>query len=145
VQRQGVKNLLKTQKTWVEAYAESRADYFLATRSCPVVLSSSSYLARTMKNFPFVGSLLPKEGTFITIENVAIPISSDKEKLVYAFLNFLYRPDTASSHYNTFGFFPATTNAVKLIDIDFEKLHFIKPLLPEQEMRDLWVEVKSSG
>ena len=36
-QKEGVKQLLKTQKKWVEAYAESRADYFLATRSCPEI------------------------------------------------------------------------------------------------------------
>ena len=45
-----------TQKQFVNAYADSRADYFLATKNSAVVVSSSSYIWRTMKKFPFVGS-----------------------------------------------------------------------------------------
>jgi spermidine/putrescine transport system substrate-binding protein len=154
-QIESVKKLLIQQKEWVEAYAESRGDYFLATRNCPVVIASSSYLSRTMKSFPFVGSLLPKEGSFITIENFAIPKTSEKSELVYKFLNYLYKPETVAAHYNTFGFFPATLNSLPLLHVDeatrsliltsksqFEKLHFIQALLPPQQLRDLWVTVK---
>jgi spermidine/putrescine transport system substrate-binding protein len=151
-----VRKLLMNQKQHVEAYAESRADYFLATRSCPIVLSSSSYLLRTMKNFPFVGAIVPQEGSFLTIENFAIPKATEKEALVYQFINFLYRPEIMALHYNTFGFFPAAMNALPLLELDplasqllfapdkdFRKLHFIKGLIPEQQLRELWIEVKS--
>ena len=103
-----------------------------------------------------MGAVLPSEGTFLTIENFALPKTTNKEDLVYEFINFLYRPDVMALHYNTFGFFPATLNALPASELDpftaslllasdkdFKKLHFIKSLVPEQQLRDLWIEVKT--
>ena len=45
-----VQDLLIRQKKWVEAYADFRGNYFLATKNCPLVLASSSYMWRTKKN-----------------------------------------------------------------------------------------------
>jgi spermidine/putrescine transport system substrate-binding protein len=153
-----VKHLLIQQKQWVEAYASFRADYFLATRNCPVVISSSSYLWRTMRLFDFVQLVVPKEGTFITIENLCIPAASTKDALVYRLINFLYRPEIVASHFQTFGFFPSTLNAFPHLKMDseaeklirstpeqFKKFHFIDSDIPEQQIRDLWVEVKSGS
>src|SRR5207247_2566233 len=47
-----IKNLLIRQKEWVEAYASFRGDYFIATKNCPVVVSTSSYIRRSMRQFP---------------------------------------------------------------------------------------------
>ena len=153
LQAKEVRKLLMQQKRWVEAYAEFRGDYFLATKNCPVVLASSSYIWRTMRQFPFVSFAVPEEGTFITIENLSIPAASEKTDLVYRFINYLYKPSTIAAHYKTFGFFPATLHALentdlepeakKLLHSNFKNYHFIRRLLPEQQMRDLWIEVKS--
>ncbi len=153
-----IQNLLIEQKKWVEAYASFRADYFLATRNCPVAIASSSYLWRTMRLFDFVKIIVPEEGSFITIENLCIPALSAKEKLVYRLINFLYRPENVASHFHTFGFFPSTLNAIPHLHMDseaealirstpeqFEKFHFIRNQIPEQKIRDLWVEVKSGS
>ncbi|HKZ00439.1 MAG TPA: extracellular solute-binding protein [Rhabdochlamydiaceae bacterium] len=155
-QTPSVVKLLMQQKEWVEAYANFRGDYFLATKNCPVVVASSSYIWKTMRIFPFVRFVLPQEGTFITIENLSIPAASDKEKLVYQFINYLYRPQSVVKHYTTFGFFPATLDAMDMFKLDpetqklllsseedFKKFHFAKTLLPQQQLRDIWVEVKS--
>lgn len=152
-----IKRLLIQQKKWVEAYADFRADYFLATRNCPVVVSSSSYIWRTMKHFNFVHFVVPKEGTFITVENLCIPAASKKERLAYQFINYLFRPKSVASHYKTFGFFPSTLHALHLMDLDpqaeklirasaddFKKFYFTRVLLPQEQIRDLWVEVKTS-
>ncbi len=157
-QLEGVKNLLIEQKKWVEAYASFRADYFLATKNCPVVIASSSYLWRTMRLFPFVKTLIPDEGTFITIENLCIPTLSTKEDLVYRFINYLYQPEIVATHFHKFGFFPSTLNVLPYLKMDeeaqalicsspeaFKKFYFINKNLPEQQIRDLWVTVKSSG
>lgn len=157
-QIQQVKNLLIQQKAWVEAYANFRADYFLATKNCPVVVASSSYIWRTMRTFDFVGFVVPREGTFITIENLSIPKPSAKEDLIYKFINFLYQPKIIAKHYETYGFFPSTLHALDLLNLDpqakslilssqedFNKFHFFTTLFSEQQMRDIWVEVKSAG
>src|SRR6185437_12627174 len=50
-QLDAVTKLLIQQKEWVAAYAEFRGDYFLATKNCPVIVSSTSYIWRTMRKF----------------------------------------------------------------------------------------------
>ncbi|MCI0381882.1 MAG: extracellular solute-binding protein [Chlamydiae bacterium] len=152
----GVRNLLIGQKKSVEAYADFRADYFLATKNCPVALASSSYIWRSKRIFPFIKFVIPKEGTFITIENLCIPILSKKEELVYQFINYLYTPESMTKHYKLFGFFPASLKVQDIQDEldrrlilgtkeDFSKYHFFKNLAPMKEIRDLWVEVKMSN
>ena len=86
----------------------------------------------------------------------AIPSLSQKEIPVYALINFLYSPESTLSHFNTYGFFPAALKAEDIADTDiqasqllkdaevhFDKYHFFKTLLPQQEIRNLWVEIKS--
>lgn len=157
-EKQLVRQTLIDQKKWVTAYANFRGDYFLATHNCAVVIASSSYIWRTKRLYDFVGFVVPEEGSFITIENLCIPKPTKKEKLVYQFLNYLYRPESVASHFNTYGFFPAATNGMELMDLDeqakqlmlsteeeFKKFYFVENLIPQDELRDLWVEVKTSG
>jgi spermidine/putrescine transport system substrate-binding protein len=111
-----------------------------------------------MRMFDFVGFVVPQEGSFISIENLCIPKPSTKEDQVYRLINYLYTPKSAASHYHTFGFFPSTTDVTDHLEIDplaeslfkasqddFSKYHFLENILPQQETRDIWVEVKSGG
>ncbi len=156
VQAQGVKQTLIRQRPWVVAYASFRGDYFLATRNAAVVVASSSYIWRTQRLFDFVGFVVPKEGSFITIENFCIPKPSQKEELVYRFINFLCSPESVATHFKTYAFFPSTLHTLDIPGInpqaarlmastqeDFKNYYFIRNILPQQEMRDIWVEVKT--
>ncbi len=151
-----VKNLLIHQKKWVEAYADARADYFLATKNCSVAVASSSYIWRSMRLFDFIRFVIPEEGTFITIENLCIPKASAKKELTYRFINYLYSKQSMQSHFETFGFFPATFHAetegldpqtremLRTAENNFSSYHFFRNIIPQQEVRDLLVEVKTS-
>ncbi len=151
-----IRTLLLKQRPWVEAYTDFRADYFLATGNCPLTLSTNPMIKRIKALFPQLDFVIPEEGTFISIENFCIPKASRKEKYVYQLLNYLYRKKSIIQHYENFGFFPATKNAVEYLNLDdyekdllqmsredFEKFHFIKNIYPQRKVRDLWVEVKS--
>lgn len=155
-QTEAVKQVLFQQKNWVEAYADFRGDYFLATRNCPLVVASSSYIERSKRQFPFIDFVVPDEGTFLSIENISIPAACSKDALVYKFINYLFRPESVARHFNTYGFFPSTIDAMPLLSSDertkaiiqsspasFKKYHFTKELLPEQQVQDLWVELKT--
>jgi spermidine/putrescine transport system substrate-binding protein len=153
-----VQQLLIKQKQWVEAYANFRGDYFLATKNCPVVVASSSYIWKTMRLFPFVSFVVPNEGTFMTIENLAIPIKTKKEEYTYQFINHLFKHESVKKHFEKFGFFPSTLQSLQDLEIDpiaknlinasieeFNKFHFLQELLPQQQLQDLWIEVKTSS
>lgn len=151
-----VKNLLFRQKAWVEAYADFRGDYFLATQNCPVVVASSSYIWRARRKFDFIDFVVPKEGSFLSIENISIPAASQKEPLVYEFINYLFRMSCIKRHYDTYGFFPAILHPSFLLSLDpkerdliesslskFRKYHFTEVLLPYKEIQHTWVELKT--
>jgi spermidine/putrescine transport system substrate-binding protein len=151
-----VREVLIRQKPWVAAYASFRADYFLATRNAALVVASTSYIWRAKRYCDFVKFVVPKEGSFITIENFCIPKPSQKEEIVFKFINYLSSAPSVVSHFETYSLFPATTHALPLLNMDeearellnyskeqFKKYHFIRTVLPEQETRDIWVDVKS--
>ncbi|PWU15862.1 MAG: hypothetical protein C5B45_01650 [Chlamydiae bacterium] len=151
-QAEKVKDLLIQQKPWVAAYASSRADYFLATKNSPLAVASSSYIFRSKRSFDFIDFVVPKEGSFISIENLCIPKTCDKDALVYQLINHLYQRESIRAYWDSFRLFPALDEdldfdpqAYKIfygLAEDFKKYHFFKSLLPQQKIRDIWVEVK---
>lgn len=154
-QLKNVTDLLIQQKDSVNAYADFRADYFLATKNSAVAVTSSSYIWRTMRKFPFVDYVIPKEGTFITIENFCIPHTSKKENLTYQLINFLYSRHSMKTHYETYGIFPATLDVTDDLNLDPKtrelmtmsspdlQLHFARLLTSQGKIRDTWVQIKT--
>jgi spermidine/putrescine transport system substrate-binding protein len=151
-------DLLSQARKRTEAYASFRADYFLATKSVPLVITSSSYIWRSVKNYPFIGFTIPQEGSFITIENVCISKASKNIDNVHALIDYLYSDQSAIKHFETFGFFPSTISQVKDAPLDteslsiikqreelFKKLHFINELSTQEKIQDAWVKIKVSS
>src|SRR3569832_2628794 len=73
-----------------------------------------------MKKFPFVGFVVPKEGTFITIENICIPKLSKKDHLTYKLINYLYTRSSMKTHYSNYSIFPATVDVIPELTDDAE-------------------------
>lgn len=151
-----VKNLLIEQKKHVEAYAVPRSDYVLGSKNASLALTLSAYILRSKKDFHFIKFVTPKDRTFISIENIAIPTHSKHEEYAYTFLNFLYKPENLSRTCNAFGVFPATLGSIDFLDnkdefLEIQKeiqkdgyeLHFFKHLISEKELRRLWISIKS--
>jgi spermidine/putrescine transport system substrate-binding protein len=150
-----VQELLRRQKAFVKAYVDFRADYFLATRNCAAVVSSSSYILRAQKQFPHITFLVPQK-TFVTIENCALSVATEHEENVYELLNFLYRPENVISHCEQFALFPGTVSALELLgdnsqqkelaSIDaqkFSQLLFFKKQIDQIDLIKIWALVKS--
>jgi spermidine/putrescine transport system substrate-binding protein len=155
-QLEGVKNVLVKQRDWVTAYANFRGDFYLATKTCPLIIASSSYIWRIKEQFDFVDYIVPKEGSFVSIENICIPKATHKDELIYRFINYIYRPESVATHYESFCYFPSTLHALDLLDLnpqakkyicstpqEFKKHHFLQRIVPQEKVRDIWVDVKS--
>jgi spermidine/putrescine transport system substrate-binding protein len=151
-------DLLSTARKRTEAYATFRSDYFLATKSVPLVVASSSYIWRSMKNFPFIGFKIPDEGSFITIENICLSKKSKQEALAHKFINYLFSDQSMKKHFETFSFFPSTIYQIPDVDLDkdasdiinsrealFKKLKFVNELSSQEKIQDAWVKVKVSS
>lgn len=150
-----ITRLLIEQKKWVKAYVDYRADYFLATKNCAAVVSSSSYILRSQKDFAHVQFLVPQK-TFVTIENCAISAASEHEKEIYQLLNYLYKTENVVKHSEQFSLFPATLSALPFLKDDdqlyhlatmsalaFSHLAFFKKQSDQIDLIHLWTQVKS--
>lgn len=151
-----VKALLNKQKAWTVAYNSFRPDLLLTSNNSPLVLSASSFMQRAMRQTPGLAFVLPKEGTFTSIENLCIPATTQKDALVYQFIDALYAPSSVATHWNHYMLFPATADALEIIQCDpktralltsakegSNTWQFYRNLLPEQQQRRLWIEAKA--
>ena len=149
-----IQNLLLAQKKWVKAYVDFRADYFLTTKNCPVVVSSSSYIIKSQRRFPEIKFIIPRTGTFVTIENCVLPRTSRKQDAVYALLNFLYRPEHGVLHHERYGLFPAMVqNSASWQTSDyalferarslFSEYSFFKRSVSALDLVNMWALIKS--
>jgi spermidine/putrescine transport system substrate-binding protein len=151
-------DLLSTMRPRTQAYATFRSDYFLATRSVPLVVASSSYVWRSMKSFPFIGFKIPEEGSFLTIENLCLSKNAKNSELAHALINELYSDQSMKKHFESFSFFPSTLWQIPDMNFDsdvsaimkdrenlFKKLHFINELTRQEKIQDAGVKIKVSS
>lgn len=155
-QFESIRQLLLHQRKWIVAYSDFRTDYYIATGNAPLAISTTSYIKRIQNTFPHIQFILPKEGSFVSIESFAISKSCKKQDYVYAFLNYLYRPESLIRNQKKFLFLPASDKILDDLDLDdfqktlykqskeeFKKHQFFRNIAPQQKVRDLWIEIKS--
>lgn len=145
-----VKQLLFDQKKWVEAYTESRSEYLLLSQSCPLVVALSPDVYKVRADHPYVDFIIPKEGSFVFIDSIVIPATTQKDDLIYEFINYLYRPEVLDHHRSKFGFCsPVYEEEQKMPENfcptadQFVNLHFFKNVVPQHIVNDIWVGLMS--
>lgn len=154
-QLEQVKQLLIHQSKWVEGYSNVRSDYYLGTGNAQTALSQSAELWRALRDYKGINFVVPQT-TFITIEHCALPVASQKEDLVYQFLNFFYTKEAFKHHFELLRSCPARTDVIASLDATaqqkeimysspeaFQNYHFIRDIVSEQRKHDLWITLKS--
>ena len=143
--------LLRGQKKRVAMYTDLRNDYLLVSQSVPAVLGISSDIYHAMHEYDTIKFLLPKEGSFLLVDMWLIPKATKKDEWVYQFLSYVYRPEVMKKYADQYNFFPAMRgvtsddNRYFLAPTKslFSRLHFFDYEIPEQQMRELWISLKS--
>lgn len=143
--------LLRRQKKRVAMYTDLRTDYLLVSQSAPAVLGISSDIYHAMEEYDTINFLLPKEGSFILIDMWLIPNVTQKEDWVYQFLSYVYRPEVVKEFADLYNFFPAMRdvpagdNRYVLTPTQslFSRVRLFDYDIPEQQMRELWISLKS--
>lgn len=145
-----IAQLLREQKKFVDVYSSARVDELLASGSCAVTFGSSPEVWKAMREYPNVTFVIPREGSFITIDSFVIPKGSTNDDLVYQLLNFLYRPDVMERNSTQYGFCPPTINVtniapgvVCLNEQLLRSMHFFNNPILRETMHELWIVVKS--
>jgi len=150
-----IQQVLIKQKKWVEAYTVHSAQYFLTAGVVPIALMSSNYMHKLLTNTDRFTFAIPKEGSMLIIENLAIPRCSTKVQLAQQFINFMLSDEIALLNSKAYGYNSANKQANMAVssayvlnphlvpdDATFDRL-FI-PLLPapmRKIVEDLWLAV----
>lgn len=146
-----IKRLLQQQKKWVEAYSESRAEYLLVSESCPITVALSPDIYKAQKEHPYLDFIVPQEGSFVFIDSIVIPATTEKDDMIYEFINFLYRPEVLDHHREKFGFCSPVYEEVPRMPENFcpsshqfKYLNFFKNVVPQSVVNDIWISVMSN-
>jgi spermidine/putrescine transport system substrate-binding protein len=148
--------LMRRQHNFVRVYNSDKPDYFLLSGIVQVSAIMSSYVRKLRlinpEKFEF---LLPSQGAILSVENLLIPVLSDKHEDVYKLMNFLLSKESIAYNSNRYGFNPMNLHAVALVDKDivgnpnmyphgelFEKLDILENDVPYQKLENFWVSVK---
>lgn len=146
-----IKKLLVEQKKLVEVYTEDRANFLLASQTSPLAVSIGAVTARIMRTFKNIAFVIPKEGSFLNIDAFVIPQSSDKDELIYLFLNYLYREEVLTHHMSKYGYF----SPIKGAEVDthypipfpsqeqIKNAQFFKNVLSREQLSAIWVAIKA--
>ncbi|MCX5922599.1 MAG: extracellular solute-binding protein [Candidatus Dependentiae bacterium] len=150
IQFEQIKQLLIRQKKWVELYTDDRANFLLASKACPVAVTSHAVVARIMPMFKNIEFIIPEEGSFLNIDVFAMPKTTNKDDLVYAFLSYMYSESSLKHHMEKFGYFSplkdiaADQAAIPLpTDDQLAKAHLFKNILTKEQLSDLWIALKA--
>lgn len=147
--------LLLLQKNWVECYTSYGLQYFLVANIVHLGLTSSSYMRKIMRTSNRFDFKFPKEGTILTIENLAIPIKSTKVDLAHKFINFMLSRKISSLNSSAYGHLPSNKESYQdieesirnnpnfcLSDEFFAKSHLVHNQLPLKKIEEIWLSVK---
>lgn len=150
-QIEAIKTLLIEQKNWVEAYSETRSEYLLTSESCPVALALSPDIYKIKDAYPNIDFLVPEEGSFVFVDSIVISAATEKDEMIYQFINYLYNTEVLEHHRKKFGFCSPIYEEVSLFSEGFcpteeqlAHLHYFKDVIPQSVVNDIWITVMSS-
>lgn len=143
-----IKNLLREQKKWVELYSDTRAGELLASHACAIATGLSADIWKFKREYAHIDFRLPREGGILLIDAMVIPSSTNKDDLVYQFINFLYRPDILEHHVAKFSFcpplstLPVPPSMEKFLQTSaLRKADLFRLLMSPAQINDLWIAV----
>lgn len=144
--QQRVRNALMQQKNWVDLYTEERLDELLASENNNLAFGLSADITRAMRRNKDILFMIPKEGSFIVIDSIAIPAKSQNEELAYTFINYIYQPEIVDHHIRLYNMSsPITTNSERSgyvpDDEAFSKLHFLVDSISESGLNTIWIDL----
>jgi spermidine/putrescine transport system substrate-binding protein len=149
---QSIKTRLIAQKKRVVAYTDMRVEYLIASGECPLVLSTSSDMAKMVKEYPHISFFVPREGSFTSLDSFTITTQTTQESLVYSFLNYLYEEGIISLYAQKFDYpSPLIKDSDQFILKDAAFTASVMPTLynfnrelSQKEYEKLWVAIRAA-
>lgn len=110
------RNLLLLQKPLVKMYNSSNFDELLLSGDIWLAYGYSGQIAKAMDQNSNIRYEVPKEGSLIWMDTLAIPKSAPHKKEAYEFLNFCLKPEIAAAIVTNTGYASANEAAQRLLN-----------------------------
>ncbi|GAD16779.1 ABC transporter substrate-binding protein [Lentilactobacillus otakiensis] len=141
----------------VKAVVADEIKMYMAEGEAPVAVDWSGEASEMMSQNSHLHYVVPTEGSNMWFDNLVIPKTAKHFKAIYAFLNFMSKPENAAQNAEYIGYSTPNTTAYKLLpknirdDKQFypdqkviDRLQVYSNLSPQkvQEYNDLYLEFK---
>ncbi len=153
-QLEAAKQVLLAQKPFLAKYdSEAYKESLAAGETLLAHGWSGELLARRDEN-PDVAFVVPREGSFLFVDNLAVPRNARSQYTAEVFINYLLRPEVAAKNTNTLRYPTPNEAAWALIDPKLEgaayrvpegiTLHSIRDIGEAARLYErVWTEVKA--
>jgi spermidine/putrescine transport system substrate-binding protein len=151
------KQALIKQRSFVEVYTHSSLKYFLYSEIVPMVVCYASTMKMAMMEDDRFGFIVPKEGSLLALENLAIPAASKNVDLAHKLIDFILSKKSAVASYDNYGFNPSNMEAYSLLDPKYAKnvnllpddktftrVHCYRSQLTPEKQEEMWLSIKTS-
>ena len=152
------RDLLIRQRRLVRTYNSTNYEDVLLARDVWIAQGWSGQFAKIMEQDPDIAYVVPKEGSTLFIDNLAIPTTATHPDLAHAFLDFVMEPEIAAEICRTMHYSTTSREALPLLPpairsspamfpppTVFDRLEMIRDLGDATVLYDrLWTEVKSA-
>lgn len=148
------KTVLLRQKAYIAKYDSEAYEDSLAAGETILAHGWSGEFFAAQRGKPDIGFVVPREGSFLFVDNLAVPASSKRRHTAEAFIDYLLRPEVAAVN-STYLRYP-TPNAVAraLIDSQLDGANYDLPtgikLYSIEDVGDagrlyekVWIELKA--
>ena len=81
-----------------------------------MIQTYSGDMLQVIAEVPEIKFVIPKEGSTVTFDNLAILEKSENKELAYLFIDFIFRPEIAAKNMNDIQYIMPNTEAMDLVD-----------------------------
>jgi spermidine/putrescine transport system substrate-binding protein len=109
-----VEAMMIKQKANIKKFHDDDGQELLVNGDVDLVMEFNGDMAQVMKDDPDIGFVIPKEGSQLNADNLAIPVGAAHPKNAHAFINFMLDAQ-ASKHISETILFPTPNMAAKAL------------------------------
>jgi len=154
---QNIKSALTLQKNWVEVYMFGGVQYYLLGDVVPMAVCDSAAAMNMYNVSDAFRYVIPPKGSILGIENLSIPVLSEKSEMAHQFIDFLISKEICLYNSLEYGYNPANKESYEGIDKKFtsdvsffpddETFKRLSPNLisdeiSQEQLEDIWNSVR---